>query len=181
MLGKVWLRLALALLLSLILGVALVQAQAANGAIRGTVYEDIDANGVCIGTGEPGLANIPVEFMSDGGTVIVLQSGQDGTYGMVGVGNGTWQVTVKPGTGFLVTSQQSYSITVSDEVKTTAGVDFCVARVTDSTGDDGALLPESGASLPPALLVTAAVGAALIWAGVFALGIGLKLRRRHSS
>lgn len=47
---------------------------------------------------------------------------------MSGVGFGTWQVTVQPGTSFVVTSQQSFSVTLSSEQPEVTGIDFCVAR-----------------------------------------------------
>ena len=64
---KVLASLLLVLLLSMIGGLSIASAQT-SGAIRGTVYKDLDANGVCVATGEPVQADIAIEFVSDDGT-----------------------------------------------------------------------------------------------------------------
>ena len=115
-------------LLSLV-GVVGTGTQTTSGTIRGRVFEDLNSDGVCVGTGEPGLAGIPVEFIHESNATIFLQTEQDGTYSLVGVGFGTWQVTVRPGSGFVATSQQSISVTLSSEQPEVKGIDFCVARV----------------------------------------------------
>ncbi|UCG26040.1 MAG: hypothetical protein JSW55_08670, partial [Chloroflexota bacterium] len=57
---RVWLTVLLVVLL-LAIGATAVQAQTVKGAIRGTVYHDTNADGVC-GDGDPTLASIPIDF-----------------------------------------------------------------------------------------------------------------------
>jgi hypothetical protein len=96
--------------------------------IRGRVFEDLNSDGVCVGTGEPGLASIPIDFIHESNARIVLQTVQDGTYSLGGVALGTWQVIVQPPTGFEATSQESFSVTLTSEQPEVTGIDFCVAR-----------------------------------------------------
>jgi hypothetical protein len=87
----------LIILLLILVLVGVAQAQS-SGAIRGTVYSDTNSDGVCVGTGEPVLAGVPIQLVTaDGQTVVNLESGSDGTYGMVAAGFGTWNVTALPG------------------------------------------------------------------------------------
>ena len=99
--------------LLLVVATTIVYGQASSGTLAGTVYHDQNADGVCVGTGEPGLAGVPVDFVSDDGFTIALPSGSDGSYGLVAVGFGRWRVTAKPGTGFTVTSQKTIVLTVT--------------------------------------------------------------------
>jgi hypothetical protein len=131
------------------------------------------------------LAGIPIEFIHESNAKIVVQSTQDGTYSLVGVGFGTWQVTVMPGSGFAATSQQSFSVTLTSENPEVTGIDFCVGRVsvtpTATTGPTAtptaasSLMPETGAAAPPTLLIIGAIGIAL-----FALGAGIEAWRRRA-
>lgn len=182
-------RVVIGLLATLILlsfvGVIGVGAQAASGTIRGTVFDDLNSNGACVGTGEPGLAGIPVEFVHESNAKIVVQSTSNGTYSLVGIGFGTWQVTVQPGSGFVATSQQSFSVTLSSDQPEVTGIDFCVGRVTVTPTATSAptatptsassLMPESGSGAPPTLLIVGAIGIAL-----FALGAGIEAWRRRA-
>lgn len=151
--------------LLLFFAVASAQAQTTRGSIRGRVYLDVDANGFCVGTTEPALAGIPVQFVSaDGQTTVDLQSGSDGSFGLASAGLGTWQVTAKPGTGYRVTSQQTRTVTITEQQPVATGADFCVAQVTTSTGGTGGVvvLPESGATVAPGLIWAVAVGLVLL-------------------
>lgn len=157
---RMWLTILLVLLL-LVIGVTAVQAQTVKGAIRGTVYNDTNADGVC-GDGDPILASIPIDFAPDGGQTISLITGADGTYGLASVTLATWRVTVKPPAGWVATSQSTIVVVLSTEQPVAENVNFCLA----STGSvPPATLPESGASVPPMLLITAALGVALLLAG----------------
>lgn len=159
-------------LLLLAAGAAVVQAQS-NGSIRGVVYQDTNADGIC-GSGDPTLANVPIEFAPDGGQAINLFSGNDGTYGLVAASYGTWRVTAKPTTGQVTGIEKTKVIVLSAERPVAEGVNFCVYTGTSSGG--GVTLPESGAALPPALLVATILGAALLVAGT-----GLIVRDRRTT
>ncbi|MCA9979933.1 MAG: hypothetical protein KDD89_03855, partial [Anaerolineales bacterium] len=104
---RIYLILGVALVL-LLATTAVVSAQEKNiGSIRGTVYLDRNADGVCgADQGDPIQAGVPIEFVSnDGGFTTYLQSGDNGTYGLVAAGLGTWQVSARPNANdFIVTS-----------------------------------------------------------------------------
>jgi hypothetical protein len=147
-----------------------------RGSISGAVYEDRNADGVCVGTGEPALAGINIQFASDDGSSTVhLQSGPDGTYGLVAAGLGTWTVTGVPLTGFSVSSTNPQVVHLSAELPDATGVDFCIIK---GSGSGGGLvvLPESGASIAPPLWIAALAGISLV-----AAGAALEIRRRRSS
>lgn len=147
-----------------------------RGSIRGTVYEDRNADGVCVGAGEPALAGINIQFVSDdGGSTVHLQSGPDGSYGLVAVGLGTWTVTAVPLTGFSVSSTNPQVVVLSAEQLDTTGVDFCIIKGSGS-GDGSVVLPESGASIAPPILIAAITGISLV-----AAGAAIEIRRRRSS
>jgi hypothetical protein len=177
---KMWRKISLSLLvigLLLIISPALsVSAQTNTGSIGGIVYNDLNGDGFCVGTGEPGQSGVPVEFIYTGsGTTLPLMTGVDGSYGIVSITLGTWQVTVKPGTGWRVTSQQTRQVTLTDTQPTVSGVDFCITQVPASGGGTSPpVLPESGADVAPALIAAAAVGAFLLM-----LGAGLILNSRR--
>ena len=153
---------------------ALLQ-QEVRGSIRGTVYEDRNADGVCAGTGEPTLGGINVQFVSDdGGSTIHLQSGPDGSYGLVAVGLGTWTVTAVPLTGFSVSSINPQVVHLNAEQPEATGIDFCIIKGSGTEGGS-VVLPESGASIAPPLVVAAVTGISLVAAGVV-----LEIRRRRT-
>ncbi len=171
MLRRTLYTLTILLLILMLAGVA--QAQS-SGTVRGTVYQDTNADGVCVGTGEPVLAGVSVQLATaDGQTTVNLESGSDGTYGMVAAGFGTWHVTAAPGEGFTVTSQQTRSVTIGSSQPEATGADFCVAQVTTTSVETATTLPASGASAAPGLLAAVAMGVAFIM-----IGAGLELRRR---
>lgn len=172
---KVIVSLLVVLLLTMVASLSIVFAQTTSGVIRGTVNKDLDANGVCVGTGEPGQSGIPVELVTADGSTLVLNTGDDGTYGLVAAGLGTWQVTVKPATGWHVTSDQTRQVTISTNNPEANNVDFCVAQVTASTEASGAaVLPASGALISPFLLIVGVTGLVFLAAGAVLL---LKGRR----
>ena len=59
-----------------------IHAQEQKGTISGTVYRDINANGVCVNEGEPRVAaNIPMELvLDDVGELVRLTTVADGSY-----------------------------------------------------------------------------------------------------
>lgn len=172
-----------------------------RGSIRGSVFQDVNGDGRCIGTGEPAAVGIPIEFVSnDGQVVLYLQSGDNGTYGLVAAGLGTWTVTVRPPQEFVTTSAPSRQAFLSAEQRLVEGVDFCVRARAGGTPPPGwtpgpgwmpgpmptypVVLPESGApaqgAVPMAangLVLLALLGLALLLAGA-GLGVRSLLRAR---
>jgi hypothetical protein len=165
---KVWITLLVVLLV--LVGATAVQAQE-NGAIRGTIFKDANADGVC-GTGDETIAGVPVKFTHSGGYSVTLNSGGDGTYGLAGVTVGSWTVAVQPPTGWRATSETPLTVTLSSAFNSAGDVDFCLAQGTSTTPTT---LPASGAVVPPALLVAAAAGVLLLVAG-----LALILRERRA-
>lgn len=154
----------LTMLLSLTIGIAYSQER---GSIRGTIREDKNGDGEC--ATEPTIEGIRIEFVSnDGQTVVYLDSGSDGTYGLVAAGLGTWKVSASPTSGYVVTSQKTIEVFLGEEQQLALGVDFCVRSDTASP----VVLPASGASASPILLLTAVLGMGLV-----TTGLGLEWRR----
>lgn len=163
-----------------------VQGEGSRGSIRGTVYNDANADGVC--AGEPVLAGVPLKFVSDRGDYSVyLQSGENGTYGLVAAGLGTWTVTAEPGAGMIVTSKNPLQAFIGEgeHENLVLGVDFCVAKGTTSgnsgSGQSGSgtgtvILPTAGAEVAPALVVAGFSGLSLILAGA-----GVEFNRRRNT
>lgn len=155
--------------------VPIVGAQGAQngGSIRGTIYNDTNGDGKCSGTNEPVLTGVPIEFISnDGQTVLYLQSGSDGTYGLVAAGFGTWQVSAKPPANYAVTSAKTLSVFISEEQQLSLGNDFCLRQASGSTINPApVVLPESGAPAAPVLWLAAIVG-------LFLMGVGVLLQIR---
>jgi hypothetical protein len=174
-----------------------------KGSIRGTVYQDLNADGAC--SSEPTLAGVPIKFVSDQGDTVFLQSGANGTYGLVAAGLGTWTVTAEPGAGMIVTSQNPLQVFLGVDNTLALNVNFCIADgsiVIDgdipleegtvnsgsssgpkgptggpASGGTGTLfLPTAGAGLAPTLIVTGLSGASLILAG-----FGIEMRRRREN
>ena len=168
---RVWFTILLVVLV-LAVGVTAVQAQASNGAIRGTLYNDTNADGVC-GEGDPTVSGVPINFTHSGGHTITLTSGNDGTYGLASVSLGTWSVAVQPLEGWTTTSLTPIVVTLTETNNTAGNINFCLAQVTATqpiaptpTPVPPATLPESGATTGPSILIAAAVGAVLLFAGL---------------
>jgi len=155
-------------LVLLVTPVLAVGAQDNNiGSIRGIVYNDLNADGFCVGTGEPGQSGVPVEFVYlASGTTVPLITGVDGSYGIVSITLGAWQVTVKPPTGWRVTSQATRQVALTSTTPQVNNVDFCITQAPASGGGTSPpVLPESGADVAPSLQIAAAIGALLLAAG----------------
>jgi len=142
------------------------QAQEQKGIIIGTVYRDINANGVCVNEGEPRVAaNIPMELVSDDvGELVRITTAADGSYAYNTDALGLWRVTVVPGAGWRVTSQQTQEVVLNIDNLDVTNIDFCIIEVEQSSGG-GTTLPESGAPVAPALLMASTIGFILIAAG----------------
>jgi len=161
----------LVVVLLLAIGVTAAQAQESNGAIRGTLFNDTNADGVC-GVGDPTISGVPVSFTHSGGHTITLTSGNDGTYGLAGVSLGTWSVAAQPLSGWRTTSLSPIVVTLTTSNSAAAGVNFCLAQTTTTTTPatptpvPPTTLPESGAGFPPAFLLVLVAGAVLLFGGL---------------
>ena len=169
---RIWLTILLVILL-LAVGVTAAQAQTTNGAIRGTLYNDTNADGVC-GEGDPTVSGVPIDFTHSGGHTITLTSANDGTYGLASVSLGTWSVVAKPLEGWATTSASPIVVTLTAEVNAVNNINFCLAQVTATQPiaptptpvPPPTTLPESGAELPPTLLIAVVAGALLLVTGM---------------
>ena len=176
-----------------------------RGSIRGKVYEDRNGDGVCSGTEDPAAVGIPIEFTSsDGQHTLYLQSGDDGTFGLVAAGLGTWTVTIRPPENFVATSNPVRQVTLTVEQRLITGVDFCVRQRATYGGPGGpgqpggpggpgygggpggppgpyhppVLLPESGAAAQSTPLVNTGLWIAGL-VGVMFVGMGLVVAIRN--
>lgn len=159
----------------LLLGIIVaVSAQENSGSISGTVYRDINANGICAGENEVGEAGIPIQLVNrDDNSTVNLTTGSGGNYELSGAAGGTWQVTVNPGSGWRVTSQQTVQVSITEDEPDVEEVDFCIVQVSTSTPTATAVasvtpgptptpvqpvLPESGAPLSAPLVAAFGLG-----------------------
>jgi hypothetical protein len=141
------------------------QQEQASGSIRGTVYRDANNDGLCVGTGEAGLAGVPIRF-SNGSGELYLQSGNDGTFGLVAAGLGSWTVAAEPSADQgVVTSAATRTVNLTAENPLATGVDFCVGTARSSS----VVLPQSGAPARPGLWIALVIGLLLAGAGAFML------------
>ena len=162
---KMWFAALLTLLL-LVAGTTSVKAQTATkGAIRGTIYQDANADGIC-GAGDPTMAGVRIDFTPEGGQTISLVTFSDGTYGLASITLGTWQVTARPPEGWVTTSQQTITAVLTAEQNNAENVNFCLAQENTSGGDGSNTLPDSGVPMPPTLLVAIALSSVLMLAGL---------------
>ncbi|MCL4869393.1 MAG: hypothetical protein KJ063_10510 [Anaerolineae bacterium] len=136
------------------------------GSIRGTIYEDKNNDGRCVGQNEPPLSGIVIRFISnDGQTTVFLESGGDGSYGLVAAGLGTWQVSAIPPAGYSVSSAAVHSVFLDQTQPVAVGVDFCIRRGAIAAPGP-AVLPASGAVVAPAILFLTFTGLVFILVGV---------------
>ena len=161
-------------LLSLVLVglIALIMAPmvaAQTRSIRGTVREDKDGDGKCA-DGAP-VVGIPVEFISnDGQWTHVLYTGDDGTYGLVSVGYGTWTVTAKPSAEWVVTSAKSLKPFVSEPQPVALNNNFCVRKASAVASPGTTVLPQSGSFMPTEIVVGLFSGVMLVVTGLVVEG-----------
>lgn len=173
-------------------------AQDVNGSISGFVFRDLNENGVCSDEDEPGVVGIPLQLVNrNDNTIVNLTSGGEGFYELVNASGGTWTVTVNPGAGWSVTSQQTIQIVVDEDEPDIEDVDFCIVEVgatatatpapppTPVTGATPVqpvaptpvpVLPESGAAVSPSVLWVVALGLLLLVSGA-----ALLLRTRKNN
>lgn len=143
-----------------------------RGSIRGTVYEDSNGDGKCVNTGEPILAGIPINFVSnDDQTTVRLYSGENGTFGLVAAGLGTWDVTVDPPAPWVVTSRKTVQAFLGENQRLVLGVDFCLSK----TGTRPPALPAAGAVVSPVFAAAALIGLSLM-----GLGAAIEIQRKRN-
>lgn len=150
-----------------------------GGSIRGTVYEDKNSDGKCVGQNEPALSGIVVQFVSnDGQTTVFLESGSDGSYGLVAAGLGTWSVKAIPPAGYSVSSEETRSVFLSEAQRVATGVDFCIRKGAAAPGPS--VLPASGSLIAAPILTMTLAGIAFIFTGAIWQVRHLWLKRRSS-
>lgn len=201
---KLRISLLLGLLLTLITGVLTAEAQDTrptptpnahpdagnNKSIRGSVYIDVNSDGVCVNSGVDG--EVPVQYInidfinSAGEKLVTLQSGENGTYGLVSAGDSYWEVVADPDNTWVVTSQNPLYVPIGDDTPVQTGVDFCVQKVdtyvpptTLPIVSPPVLLPEAGAAQQSGNI--ALMLAAITGMGLVLLGTGLKMRERATA
>ena len=160
-------------------GFVLAQGSEARGSIRGAIYEDVNGDGICVNSGVAGenpVAGVDIEFVSsDEAVVITLQTGSDGTYGLVAAGQSIWRVTAKPdANAWVVTSENPlYPPVLPETGLDQMDVNFCIQK--GGTGNAVIILPESGAAdHTPAWLYAGT----LIGLGILTMGLFLEWKRR---
>lgn len=173
-------------------GIAQAQSDE-RGSIRGSVYRDVNGDGVCVNTGVQGedpVPNIPIEFVSsDEAAVVNLKTGDDGTYGLVAAGQSIWRVTAKPAAtdGVITTENPLFAPVLPEEGLIQTGYNFCIAGgatgtiVGSGTGTGNAviILPESGAPAANSssfILLIALLGGTLVL-----VGAAFEWRRRQAA
>ena len=141
-----------------------------RGTIQGVVYQDVNGDGRCVGTGIAGegpVPNINIEFVSsDEKTVITLYSGPDGIYGLAAAGQSYWAVTAKPSADWIVTSSPTLYAPIFEDSQAQTDVNFCVMKASGNARVR-AVLPQAGRAASPALSVAAIAGLSLVLTGLF--------------
>lgn len=117
-----------------------------KGSIRGGVYIDIDGNGSCSAT-DTAVSRVDILFANqEQQAVTTLYSGNNGTYGLVSVVQGTWYVSIDSAE-WVVTSPNPLTVSVSEDDKLVqTNINFCVQQGSGSsattstapTNNDGA-------------------------------------------
>ena len=145
-----------------------------RGTIQGVVYEDVNGDGRCVNTGVEGenpVGNVTIEFVSsDEETVLTLQTADNGIYGLYAAGYSYWQVSAKPGTDWVVTSENPLYAPVYEDTLVQTEVNFCVQKATKAR----VVLPVSGGANQSGLTAVLSI----IGLGFMALGGLLEIRRR---
>jgi hypothetical protein len=142
------------------------QAQSDEGLvyISGLVYEDTNGDGRCLDTGESPLADMPIVLSPvNSDDTFYHRSGADGRYQADGLRWGSWEVTLAPSSGYVVTSDNPLNVFVHNTEAGKDSVNFCVSKSDAVT----VLLPVSGSQspMPLVLMAVAVLGFGFIVAG----------------
>lgn len=207
MLQKLKVALILGLVLSFMMGAVGVHAQRATptprprpdqtddptaadklpGTIMGSVYQDVNSDGVCYNTGVAGegpIANVTVQFVnSDGGIVIDQYSDPNGNFGLYQAGQSYWKLTALPSAEWRVTSQNPLYAPLDEDNRAVTGLVFCVQKASTyrapTTGS--VLLPVAGAPAQTTTTGTPLNLLAFVGLAFIAIGWGLRLRQNRNS
>jgi hypothetical protein len=158
----------LVMVMTLTVGTMNVFAQDDRGNISGRVYNDLDGNGVCAGTGEPGVGGVGIQSASIEGNQMAVTTQSDGNYQLTTVTFGTWTVCVVPGDGWRVTSSQDQQVVVNNENREPTGIDFCITQIQT-------VPPDGGAPIAQPLAIAALAGFGLLMAGFVVLWLGKRV------
>lgn len=159
----------LVFLLSLLWGNAVMAQDENLGTIQGHVYQDVNGDGKCVETGVEGevpVENITIEMVSsDKQTILTFTTGPDGRYGSFATGHSYWEINVKPGSEWVITSAKTLYAPIDHDNRVATGIDFCLQKAATGTV---VLLPTSGApSLSLWVFALASIGITIITAGLF--------------
>lgn len=200
---KLKVALLLGLLLSLMVGVVGANAQRATptprprpgqdngggtelpGTIMGSVYQDVNSDGLCYNTGVAGegpLTGVTVQFVnSDGGIIIDQYSDPNGNFGLYQAGQSYWKVTAMPSSEWRVTSQNPLYAPIDADNRSVTDVIFCVQKASTYRAPSGGsvLLPVAGAPAQQAQTGTPFNLFAFIGLAFIALGFGLRWRQNR--
>lgn len=146
-----------------------------RGSIQGLVYEDVNGDGACVGTGVVGenpVAGVTIRFVSsDEKTVINLTSGPNGAFGLFAAGQSYWAVSAVPGPDWVVTSAATQYAPVYENSLSISGVNFCLQQASAAR----VLLPASGGAFSTAMV------SVLGMVGVLLIAAGLRLQQRQKN
>lgn len=172
-----------------------------RGSISGYVYADVNGDGVCVNTGVAGeipVEGITIQFTSsDGETVIPLQSGKNGSFGLVAAGESFWEVLAMPASGIVSSENPRFVPVYADDVLDHANINFCVSPGAVTSGvivgapisnlppsaaiqNNTAVMPEAGAPARPISSNRGVFGlTAVVGLAIFLTGVGLEIQRRR--
>ena len=141
-----------------------------RGTIQGVVYQDMNGDGRCVGTGIAGenpVEGVTIEFVSsDKETVITLYTGPGGIYGLAAAGQSYWAVTAKPSAEWIVTSEATLYAPIFEDSRAQTDINFCVQK-TSGNARVVAILPEAGHAASSSLTIAALTGLTLVLTGLF--------------
>ena len=143
----------LTILLALFTTVAFAQEgdNVNKGSIRGNVYWDANFDGGCDGENDKPLSGVTINFLRGGVQAVQLETGEDGTYGLVAAEFGEWTINVEAPSGYRILGVTEHAVNIvggggSSEV--VVGVNFCMAELGQggggSTGGNTGNNPASG-------------------------------------
>lgn len=137
------------LALALLLAFGSIGARLHSTTLRGTVYNDVNSNGVH-DEGESGVIDIRVQVSTpDLSFVHEYRTADDGTYGPV-LGQGTFNVRLILPDHWALTTRASYEDVFVEQGKAVIGLDFGIVQ----SGEGAPASASSVASAPVALPTT---------------------------